>query len=173
MSNEVTIISVDDLKENTSISKNIGALFLEPYIGVAEDMHVYDVLGLALKSEILNQITGGTLTGNNYTLVEVYIKPLACYATWLEASPFIAYKTTAKGITIQTSDTSQPITKDDLEFYRQAIRDKVSFYRNRLIDQLKNNSTLYPAYRSSDNSGSDLPYTSPDFSNGIYLGNSN
>jgi hypothetical protein len=125
-------------------------------------------LGQALTDQIKNQITGNTLTGNNYTLVNLFILPLSAWATFFEASPFIAYKSTSKGITKQTSNTSENLSKEELEFFRQSIKDKVTFYRNRLIDQLNKNQSLYPMYRSSTNQVQ--PYTSKDFSSGIYLG---
>jgi hypothetical protein len=167
MINDVNILTTDDIKTITSISHNIDTEFLEPYIPIAETMWVYDVLGTSLTDEIKNQITGNTLTGNNYTLVEVYVKPLSAWATFFEASPFIAYKSTSKGISKQTSSTSENLSKEELEFYRQSIKDKVTFYRKRLQDYLYNNQSLYPNWRNGS------PVQSQDFQSGIYLGNYN
>ncbi|GHM98838.1 hypothetical protein WSM22_03280 [Cytophagales bacterium WSM2-2] len=159
----ITLITVDDIRENTSISNNIEVDTLQPYISSAEQMHVYKILGVALLTEIKNQISGNTLTDLNMTLLNDYIKPLACYATWLEASSFLNYKTTAKGVVKQHSDNSESTTLDEFTFYRSAIKDKVSFCSDSLKNYLKLNAASYPLYRPIDKQ-----ITS--YSNGIYLG---
>lgn len=163
MNNEVTIITVADLKLITSISKGMEESLLEPHIDISERMHVLDILGDALTTELKSQITGGTISALNQLLLSKYVKPLACYATWFEASPFLYTKTQNKGLVKQSSNNSENLSKEEfLEMYRQPIKDKVAFFRNELVKYLNSNSSSYPLYRC------DVPPTS--FSSGFYLG---
>lgn len=162
---DVTIITVENLKMITSISKGVDEALLEPHIEYSERMHVYDVLGEALTSEIKNQITGGTVSVLNQRLLDKYVIPLACFATWLEASPFLFTKTVNKGLVKQSSTSSENISKEEfLEIYRQPLKDKVSFFRNDLLKYLNTNQASYPLYRT------DSPSVSQSFSSGFYLG---
>ncbi len=159
----INLITVEDIRENTSISNNIDVETLQPYISSAEQMHCYSILGTALVSEIKSQISGNTLTDLNSTLLNDYIKPLCCFATWLEASPFLNYKTTVAGVVKQHSDKSESTSLDEFTFYRSAIKDKVAFHADELKKYLRINKDLYPLYRPVDR-------TTTSYSNGIYLG---
>lgn len=163
---DVTYLSVEDLNELTSISQNIDVNYLNPYIKSSEAMFVSPVLGTALDTELKSAITGNTLTGNNYTLVQYYIKPLSAYSSFLSALPFLSMKLTSKGVQRQSSDSSQIASIEELNYLRQSIKDTQSFYKDQLVDYLEANQSIYPNYRTNcnNNSGSNN-------SNGIYLGN--
>lgn len=162
------LISVNDIKTITSISKNINTELLEPYILIGEEFYVYPVMGDSLVSELKNQIALSAVTSINQTLLNTYIKPLASYGAWLEASPFLNFKTVTKGIVKQSSDNSENLSMEELAFYRQSLKDKVSFFKNRLKEYLENNASSYPLYRSSS-----CKWINNNYSNGIYLGKNN
>lgn len=162
--NDITLLTVDDIKEITSISKNISPETLSPYILIAEEYFVYEVLGEGLTNELKTQLTGNTLTGLNQTLLQTYIKPLAAYGSWLEGSPFIHMKTVQKGIVKQSSDNSINVDMDEFTAYRQHIKDKVMFFQDRMKDYLERNKTSYPLYSTTCSTGNNYNST------GIYLG---
>lgn len=179
MSKEITLITVDDIKERTNISMHIDADLLEPSILVGEEFHVYDILGTALTTELKEQLsmtgvtgvtTGSTgttvvtgLTELNEILLTKYIAPLSAYAAWFEAAPFLGYKTTAKGIVKQNSSNSDSVSESEFAFYRKAIKDKVSLFQTRLDKYLNENKDKYPLFRPCRENSSD------SYSNGIYL----
>jgi hypothetical protein len=165
--NDVQLISVDDIKEITSISKAIEPALLDPYILIGEEFYCYSILGDALVSELKNQITGNSLTVFNQRLLGVYIKPVAAYGAWVEASPFLSYKTVQKGVVKQSSDNSDNVSIEELAFYRQSLKDKVRFFQDRLTKYLEENKTSYPLYRAT------CCIPDQNYSNGIYLGDSN
>jgi hypothetical protein len=165
---DVNYITIEDLQELTSISQNVDPVYLVPFIRSSEAMYVSPVLGTALDTELKQAITGNTLTGNNYTLVQFYIKPFAAWSTYLTSIAFLSFKGTNKGILRQQSDNSTIPTVEELNYLKQSIKDMQSFYKDHLIDYLEANVALYPNYRSENcnqgNSGNNN-------SNGIYLGN--
>lgn len=164
---DVNYISVEDLQEQTSISQNVDSTFLVPYIRSSEAMYVSPVLGTALDTELKSAITGNTLTGHNYTLVQYYIKPFAAWSTYLSAIPFMAFKGTNKGILRQQSDNSQIPTVEELNYLKQSVKDMQSHFKDNLIDYLEANASLYPNYRTNECNN----VNNKSNSNGIYLGN--
>jgi hypothetical protein len=159
---DITLITVDDIKEVTSIPKTIDYALLEPYITVAEGFFVYPVLGEALTSEIQAQLTGNTLSALNNILLLQYIRPLSAYASWHTYLPFGAYKSVQVGEVKQSSNKSESLSMEELAFKRQAIKDTISFYEKRLREYLEKNKFLYPLYRSS--------CTTSNYTGSIYLG---
>ena len=160
-------ITIDELKLNSAISKNVDPSLLEPFISISETIHVEPILGLALTTEIKTQIDNLNLSANNQKLLDNYIIPCSSWGTYYESSPFLMYRTNNKGITKNFSDVSQPIEKDEFILLRESINDKFQFFRNQLIAYLEDNRTLYPLYRS-DGTCSNIPRRGD--STGIYLG---
>jgi hypothetical protein len=161
---DVQYLSVEDLKEITSISNNIDPSFLQPYIKSSENMFVVPVLGTALDTELKSAITGNTLSDLQNNLINFYIKPYSAYSSFLMAVPFLAFKATNKGIVRQNSDNSEIPTVEDINYYKQSIKDIQTFYKTALQDYLNENATLFPNYRAD----CEAPLTNN--SNGIYLG---
>jgi hypothetical protein len=164
--NDVLLTTVEDIKEVTSISRNIDTALLEPYLVIAEEFYILDILGQSLTTEIKDQITGNTLTFLNDKLIRVYIRPLVAYACWYEAMPFINYKTVQKGIVKQTSDNTESVSLDEFDLIRNAVQDKIRFFQTRLKTYLDDNAASYPLYRANCNN------TTAPYNNGIYLGGS-
>lgn len=164
--NDVNYLSEAELKELTAISKNVDTSFLEPFITTAEQMWVSDILGKALDTELKGYITGNTLSGDSETLVVDYIIPCSAYATWLEGSPWLRWRTTNKGIVTRSSDSSDPISDAEFEMYKKAINDKLHFYRDRLLEYLKDNQDTFPNWRDSS---SNPINTKSRNSNGIHF----
>jgi hypothetical protein len=161
-------LTLEYLKEQTPISSALGnqVELLEPFISVAENMHL-DVLGTALKDSLITMIENQTLTGVSETLVDDYIIPYSAWITFWEASLFIMYRAEAKGITKKFSDNSQALDKTEFALFRQGIKDKADFYHNRLLDYLTSNQSAFPLWRCTDTN----PINKKEsYSGGIYLG---
>lgn len=165
MDNDTTYLTIGRIKELTAIVKSVDPTYIEPFIEVGETMHIVPVLGLALDSELKTAIEQGTLSGNNETLVVNYIQPASAWYSFYESTPFLSIKAFNKGLVKQFSDNSTSIDREELRDYRQSILDKAVFYRNKLIDYLNNNKSLYPNYRTDNACG--VPKSN---STGIFLG---
>lgn len=163
---DVQYLSVEDLKEITSISNNVDPSFLQPYIKSSEAMFVVPILGIALDTELRSAITANTVTALQQTLIQFYIKPFSAYSSFLSAVPFLAFKATNKGIQRQNSENSEVPAITDINWYRQSIKDIQSFYKTQLEEYLNTNASLYPNYRSNCENTNQS-----NNSNGIYLGN--
>lgn len=157
-------ITVDELKQLTAISQNVDVSLLVPFIQVSEEMNIYPILGTALVTELLNQIDTITLTPDNEKLLNEYIIPFDAWSTFMESSIFLLYRTVNKGLVKNFGDNSTPLDRFELSQYRQSINDRVSFYKNRLVDYLNTNKSLFPLYRP------DCGSTRQSSSTGIWLG---
>ena len=164
-----TYLTVDELKDYTPISANVDVTLLENWINVAEEMHInQSVLGTALNTALKTELEAtGTLSGNNYTLLE-YIQNASAWLTYYESIGFLRVKTANKGLTMQSSQNSDTVGTDDYKIFKQEIWDKCQYYRNRLIDYLNNNHLLFPLYRSDINNCDN--YSGKDSSSGVYCG---
>ena len=161
----LTFTTTDRLKQDAAISTSVNPELIEPFINTAEIFWLKDTLGTALWTELKNDISGSTLSGVNYTLVENYIIPSSNWFSFYEASPFILYRVEAKGITKKYSDNSEPIDKDEFKFFRQNIFDKAQTWRNRMIDYLNDNTDSYPNWKAN----TDCNYIKKNYSGGIFL----
>lgn len=164
--NDINLITVQDIKELTSISQNVQPELLEPFISIGQSFFVDPILGESLVSELKNQLTGNTLSNYNNILLANYIRPLNAYAAWYQYIPFNAIKSTLKGEVKQSSDNSTNADLNELVFKRSSLKEIITFYENRLKDYLEVNKLLYPNYRPTC-------ATNNNYSSGIYLGKSN
>jgi hypothetical protein len=159
--NDTTIITINDIKEVTSISNNIDVEQLEPFLMTSQDLHIRPILGDALMDAVISSVgTGGT---DYTTLVENYILKALAYASWHSAAPFLHMKTQKKGIVKQNSDNSDNIDINEFGIYSERIESTMTFYLRRLKEYLDDNKELYPLYSASSQ-------INPSNSSSIFLG---
>lgn len=163
--NNITFTTIDRIKQDTAISSSVNPELLEPFINTAEIFWLKDTLGLALWSELKDAISGDTLTGANYTLVENYIIPCSNWFSFYEASIFLFYRVEAKGFTKKFSDNSQPLEKKEFEMIRQQILDSAHTWRNIMIDYLNDNESSFPNWKANNQSNN----TSKSYGGGFLL----
>ena len=70
---------------------------IRPFVSIAEEVWVVDIVGRKLYNELLEQVSSNTLTGENSTLL-LKIYPYLSMAIVYESMPFLAYSITEKGI---------------------------------------------------------------------------
>lgn len=158
---DTLLITIEDIKEVTSISDNVDVEMLEPFLATSQDMHIRPVVGDALMDAMLDDVASG---GTTYkTLIENYILKALAYSTWFSAAPFMHMKTQRKGIVLQNSDNSTNVTPEEFSIYIGRVEGSMTFYLRRLKDYLDNNKTLYPLYTQSDQ-------INPTSSSSIFLG---
>ena len=160
--NDICYASVNDIKEYTSVSKNISPEILQPYIKMAETFHLRPVLGENLDNSLLTMISGDTLSGSSYTLVQEFIIPTSIWYSYYEALPFVWTRSNAKGLTKGFSDTTSALDVKEYQMIKQELLDKSVMYLNRLIEYLNDNVLTYPLYGNCSTGSSN--------SSGIYLG---
>lgn len=65
---------------------------LLPYIKVAQDIHIHQLLGTDLYDKIANDISTSSLGGNYKTFTDEYIQPVLIHYSLYECLPFCLIK---------------------------------------------------------------------------------
>lgn len=163
--NKVLFLSVDYLRDNTVINGNVDSELLEPYILMAQNIHVEPILGSKLYSEIVTNIA--SLSVDNKQLMDDYIQPALIQWSLYESLPFINYRLTNKAISTKSSDNSDPIELNELHYLRTAVRDAAEYLSERVTVYLKANPSKYPKYLENGDSCDDIFPNKTNYFSGI------
>ena len=162
------MISATRLKKDTALGGSVDDNLIMPYILLAQDMYILPILGTDLDAKIKADIQAGSLTGNYKTLVETYIQPALVQFSFAELAPFMRLRFVNNAIVVMgATEQSSSATYEDLRPVIDRAKDAAEFYRQRCIDYLRNNSSLFSEYTS--NTGSDLDPTTANYFAGIQL----
>tara|TARA_B100000795_G_C22718098_1_gene406299 strand:- start:287 stop:790 length:504 start_codon:yes stop_codon:yes gene_type:complete len=148
-------ISRTDLVKNSIISGSTDTDLFIQYVKIAQEIHVKSFLGSKLYDKISADIISvDGLTGNYLSLVVDYIQPLLIHFAMVEFLPFSAFRIKSGGIFKGTSENSETVSKDDVDYLVQKERDFAEYYTRRFVDYMCFNNNLFPEY--TNNSGADV-----------------
>lgn len=142
-------ISENYIKENTLIDGNVDAKYIKITIADAQRLHILPILGTGLYNEISGQITAGTLTALNRTLLRDYIQDALKYWVVYEGIDLFTYKVTNKSIVKKDSDNSESISESEGIRLMDRNRDKAEYFSERITKYLIENETDYPLYTNA------------------------
>lgn len=156
--------------DNTFINDNSDVKLIKKAIRTAEDKYILPIIGGTLYNTIISKIQSNTLTGDYKNVVDNFIIPCLLEYTVYEYVPYV-FKFRNKGVSKQTSETSEPATQEELIFVRENILQTAQFYGEELIRHLRCNSNLYPEYNQS--ATDQIPPAQGDYFSGIFIPNVN
>ncbi len=156
----IYFISETYIKENTPLSQNIDVKDILPHIQPAQDLHIQDILGSNFYNYLWTAYSGQTLTANEETLV-TKIKPALAYRAAEMALPFIQYQVKNKGIQTQFGDNSVGVGMSELSYLRNELKNRAEFYSVRVVEYLKENSSLFSGYTTNNTTDIDPDKSSP------------
>lgn len=145
----ILIISEDMLKLYSPISKNVSIDKVYPFIQLAQDYYLEDILGLPLLEELQYQVANESLTEENKALLLKVAPVLANYATYL-ALRSLAYSVTEKGVTLEKSENSQPISEHELGEMILSLKNISEMHKEVLIKYLCRCALTYPLWRANE-----------------------
>ena len=149
---EALLVSRKDVVKFTAMSGNVDTDKFVQYIKIAQDKHIENYIGSDLINKIQADIIADSLTGDYLTLVNTWIKPCLLHWTMVEYLPFSNYTIANKGVFKHTSENSESVTKEEIDFLLEKERNTAQYYTNRLIDYLSfNASSKFPEYYSNNN----------------------
>lgn len=145
-------ITRTDLARNTIINGNVDTDKFIQFIKIAQQMHIQNYLGSALYNRIEQDVIDDTLTGDYLTLVKDYIQPMLIHFAMVDYLPFASYEVKNGGLFKHRSETSESVTKEEMDFLVQKHRNFADFYTRRFIDYMAFNSQLkFPEYWNNNN----------------------
>ena len=143
---ETLLISEELLKLWSPISKNVGVDRIFPFVTLAQEYYIIPVIGQPLKEELQQQIADDSLSEENKALILKIAPSLAFWTSYLSIRG-LAYSFTQKGISLEKSENSQPISEKELAEYELNLKNQGEMYTELLIKYLCHCSSLYPLWR--------------------------
>ena len=138
------------LAQYSDIARNVGVDKVLPYVGLAQQFFIEDILGTPLTAELTLQIANDTLTEANQALLLKIAPPLALYTQSI-AMRSLTYSVVEKGITKLKSENSEALNSTELGEYIQSTKEYAEMALELLVKYLCECSDLYPLwYPKSD-----------------------
>lgn len=148
-------ITPRDIKRYSVLSGNVDTDKFIQFVEIAQDIHVQNYLGTDLYNKIQSLILNGTISdaaNEKYkTLLETYIKPMTIYWSLVEYMPNAAYTFSNQGVYKHSSENSETVSKDEIDFLIEKQRSIADNYTRRFIDFMCFNSAKFPEYTSNSN----------------------
>ena len=117
--------------------------------------YVRDLLGEDFFDEIVEQVHDNSLTADNTTLMDDYIKPMLAHYVVYECFPIIRNNITSSGIVTLDQEFTSPSSREDYAALRNQILAHADDLRAELIyfikKQQEDDSSKYPLYERKDN----------------------
>tara|TARA_R110000764_G_scaffold11934_2_gene35444 strand:+ start:672 stop:1172 length:501 start_codon:yes stop_codon:yes gene_type:complete len=145
-------ISRTDLVKNSIISGSTDTDLLIQYVKISQEIHIQSALGSKLYNKISEDIVSNTLTGDYLALVTDYVQPMLIHYAMVDFLPFCAYQVKSGGIYKHSSENSETVNKDEVDFLVQKERNFAEHYTRRFVDFMCFNSTKFPEYTSNTDS---------------------
>lgn len=156
MGAKTEIISCEEVRELALKTATFDDALIEDYILPAQRQYLRPFLGDDFYDEILDQAENvGTLTADNNTLIDDYLKPMLAYYIVYDAFPSIAVNITSRGIMVNESETSVAASSSTQSMLRQnylSMGERWEKDADKFIkDQQEADSTKYPDYCPKSN----------------------
>lgn len=148
---QALFITRNDLVKYTAVNGNVDTDKFIQFIKIAQDIHIQNYLGSDLFNKISQDILDDTLTGVYLSLVNDYIKPMVIHWAMVEYLPFASYTIANKGIYKHSSENSDTVVKDEVDFLIEKSRNLAQYYTDRFISYMSFNQDSYPEYNSNNN----------------------
>jgi hypothetical protein len=149
---EALLITRKDVVKFTAMNGNVDTDKFIQYVKIAQDVHIQNYVGTELLKAIQTKITSSTLTGDYLSLVTDYIKPMLIHWAMVEYLPFAAYTIANKGVYKHSSENSENVSKEEVDFLMEKERDIAQYYTDRFISYMSfNASSKFPEYYTNNN----------------------
>ncbi len=113
-------INRTDLVRNSIIDGNVDTDKFIQFIKIAQQIHIQNYLGTELYNKISTLITSGDIDESEYadykTLLNDYIQPMLIWWSQVDYIPFASYQIRNGGIYKHSSETSEAVGKDEVDF---------------------------------------------------------
>ena len=149
---EALLVTRKDIVKFTAMNGNVDTDKFIQYIKISQDKHIENYLGSDLMNKIQADIIASTLTGDYLTLVNEWIKPCLIHWAMVEYLPFANFTIANKGVFKHTSENSEGVTKEEIDYLLEKERNTAQYYTDRLIDYLSFNAgSKFPEYYTNNN----------------------
>ena len=168
MSDKVKFISTQLLKENTTIQDNVDDDILVPYIYMAQDINLQQVLGSSFYDRLKEGVVNNDLNADETKLIKDFIQPMIIQWSLYRILPHLMFKLTNKSVSKESSEWSQNSELNEMKYLRDDIRNDAEFLTKRLQEYLCDYYELFDKYKNPDDN-ENLRKSSTAYFNGVYI----
>jgi len=143
-------ISETYIKNNSPVTYNIDSKDLYSHVDTAEQVHIQSILGSEFYDDLKTKYEAQTLSTDESTLVQYWIKPADLWRSLALALPWIHYNLRNKGFMDNTDDNASHTGFSEFKFMLNETTNRAEFLENQLIKYLCENSSLFSLYTSQD-----------------------
>lgn len=151
MAAEALLVTRNDIVKFTAMNGNVDTDKFIQFVKIAQDIHIQNYTGTNLINKIKADILDDTLAGNYLSLTEVYLKPMLIHWAMVEYLPFAAYTIANKGVYKHSSENSENVQKNEVDFLIEKERQIAQHYTERFINYISFNNNLFPEYYNNQN----------------------
>jgi hypothetical protein len=166
-------ITRNDIIKNTPLQGAIDADALLPFVRVAQDKYLKNLLGTILFDYLQAQITAGTvgsLSVYYQDLLDDYVKNTLIWYSCVEYIPFSSIQFKSNGAVKQQSEQGVAPFKNEVDYLRQNAQTNADYYALRLQNYLIAYSQNIPQYlQSIGNQTQIYPDQSSQYFTGLQL----
>ncbi len=145
-------ISRTDLVKNSIIDGNTDTDKFIQFIKIAQEIEIQNYLGTDLYNKISADIVSSTLTGDYLSLVQDYVQPMLIWWAQVNYLPYAAYQIKNGGVFKHTSENSESVSKNEVDYLVEKARNTAEYYTRRFVDYMSFNSSTFPEYNSNSDS---------------------
>lgn len=138
------ILTIEEVKERTNLTRNIDDKTLTPSMRYVHLMVVQNIVGKSCYDDLIDQVANNTLTAANSTLLEDYLRDFTAWMVASDALEAVNTKVVNSGVT-RSADVK------DIDRLRLIAQSKAEAWRLRTIAYIDDNISSYPCYNISDN----------------------
>jgi hypothetical protein len=148
---EALLVTRNDIVKFTAMNGNVDTDKFIQFVKIAQDIHIQNYTGTNLINKIKADILDDTLAGNYLSLTEAYLKPMLIHWAMVEYLPFAAYTIANKGVYKHSSENSENVQKNEVDFLIEKERQIAQHYTERFINYISFHNNLFPEYYNNQN----------------------
>jgi hypothetical protein len=171
------LISEVKLKAFTNINKNVDIDAIRAEIGIAQDIHLQNLLGSPFYHHLLDQVTatGNTFNADELILVNDYVADYLIQTSYFEMIPQIHFRTMNVGIVepAGVDGGRNGVDIETMKYLRGIQKQRSDFYQQRLQDYLitGRGQNKFPQYLATNTIDGMVPDRSAKYNSPITLFN--
>jgi len=163
-------ITRNDIIKNTPLMGAIDADSLLPFIRVAQDKYLKNLLGTVLFEYLQEEITAGTVSSLSVyyqDLLDDHIKNTLMWYSCVEYIPFSSVQFKSNGAVKQQSEQGVAPSKSEIDYLKELAQTNADYYALRLQNYLISFSNQIPQYLQSTGNQTQIY---PDQTNQFFVG---
>lgn len=164
----VLLVSETKIKNFTDIDQNVTSAVLLPFISVVQQTKLEYIIGGKYYRQLLNEVTGNTLTTINQNFLEYFAQPLVLWAAYAECLPSVWGRIKNNGI---VNGAEQSVTLKEMQWFVEKADERSQFFEQRMIQEIIFNSGNYPLCFNYNTSDGLFPHLGKNYFSGVHLTN--